>query len=748
MGILEKLFGKKREKKVEVEEILEETPIKIDEGSVLNLGWHWSENKQEWQMAKIRDEDRRTHFYVVGASGTGKSKFLEFLIRQDVAKGNGFGVIDPHGDLIEDVKGYLALALPKEELEERVLLIDPTDEKYTVAFNPLERLEGVSPAEIAAELVEAFKKIWGAGSTIETYGWGARMEDLLRNTLIALIEAGLTLTDLPRFLIDEDFRDNVLERVTHPIAKKYFERFNSLAPRTREEWMESTLNKVNAFLSDDRIREMFSFEKSSFNLREIMDNRKILLIKLDRGKLKENGDLIGSLLMTKIRMAAFSRSDIPKEKRVPFYLYIDEFQNFATKEFIDTLSEARKYGLSLIMAHQNLSQLPKDLQDSILTNCGIQCYFRVCRRDAEILAKEAFETTGMEVKAVRLTPEYSDYDWFTYPEEWEKYFQELEQLPNRCFYAKHKIEGGIIPLQTADVLPAYEEFRIEKDKFEEVLRQTFFGKKYLMERKPKEVKKEVEAKPLEEGKEKLTTLEEIIATMTPFDKAVLWAIGVGNYKASEIYEEGNKKLKEWGCSTRDYSEFKKKLYEFAKLPQEGGKGLIEFMKLGRSFCYWLSKWGEIAFAEKFGMPSDRAANELGGGGKPSKAVALEVIKEWLEPEGYKVIKEEEIKTSLTESERGYTDLVAEKDGETLRIEIEHRSPKEQVEKNIRKNLEYADTLYVIASDETAKKKVIQVALKTIFRLKKEKPNKPLKVKIGSIDEQKENKFREWFEVEA
>jgi len=753
MGILEWLFGRKRR---EEEEVKEEKVGKIEfsveeevDEDVINLGWYWSERKQEWQMAKIREADRATHFYVVGASGTGKSKFLEFLIRQDIAKGNGFGVIDPHGDLIEDVKGYLALALSKEELEEKVLLIDPTDEKYTVAFNPLEKLPNVSSAEIAAELVEAFKKIWGSGSVIETFGWGARMEDLLRNSLIALIEADLTLCDLPRFLIDEDFREKVLEKVEHPIAKNYFKRFNALAPRTREEWMESTLNKVNAFLSDDRIREMFSFEKSSFNLREIMDNRKILLIKLDRGRLKENGDLIGSLLMTKIRMAAFSRSDIPKEERVPFYLYIDEFQNFATKEFIDTLSEARKYGLALIMAHQNLSQLPKDLQDSILTNCGIQCYFRVSRRDAEILAKEAFEVTGTEVKAVKLSPEYFDYDWYSYAEEWEKYFQELQQLPNRCFYAKHKIEGGILPLHTADVLPAHEEFGVDKERLEEILGEVVFGKKYLLERKPKEVKKEVKVEATEEEeKEKLTTLEEIIATMTPFDKAILWAIGVGNYNAADIYEEANKKLKEWGCSTRKYSEFKKKFYEFAKLPQEGGKGLIEFTKLGRSFCYWLSKWGEIAFAEKFGMPSDRAINELGGGGKPSKAIALEVIKEWLEPQGYKVTKEEEIETDLTESHKGYTDLVAEKDGEALRIEIEHRSPKEQVEKNIRKNLEYSDTLYVITSDETAKKKVIQVALRTLFRLRKEKPEGNWKVKIASIDEVKRSNFRGWFEVKS
>jgi len=734
MGWFSRIFKRKEVEEEKVEESIEE--IKVAEDTI-DLGWYFSENKNEWQMAKIRERDRAVHFYVVGASGTGKSKFLEFLIRQDIAKGNGFGVIDPHGDLIEDVKEYLALALSKEELEERVLLIDPTDEKYTVAFNPLEKLPNVSPAEIAAELVEAFKKIWFDA-------WGARMEDLLRNTFIALIEAELTLTDLPRFLIDGDFRENVLERVEHPIAKRYFERFNALAPKTREEWMESTLNKVNAFLSDDRIREMFSFEKSSFNLREIMDSRKILLIKLDRGKLKENGDLIGSLLMTKIRMAAFSRSDVPKEKRIPFYLYIDEFQNFATKEFIDTLSEARKYGLSLIMAHQNLSQLPKDLQDSILTNCGIQCYFRVSRRDAEILAKEAFEVTGTEVKAVKLSPESFDYDWYSYSEEWEKYFQELQQLPNRCFYAKHKIEGGILLLHTADVLPAYEEFGIDKEGFERIMGEVVFGRKYLLERRPKEVKKESKVEVTEEEeKEKLTTLEEIIATMTPFDKAILWAIGVGNYTSADIYEEANKKLKEWGCSTRKYSDFKKKFYEFSKLPQEGGKGLIEFTKLGRSFCYWLSKWGEIAFAEKFGMPSDRAINELGGGGKASKAIALEVIKEWLEPQGYKVTKEEEIETDLTESHRGYTDLVAEKDGEVLRIEIEHRSPKEQVERNIRKNLEYSDILYIIASDEASKRKVVQVALKTLFRLRKEEPEKKFVVKVNSIEQLLRNNFKEW-----
>ncbi len=252
-------------------------------------------------------------------------------------------------------------------------------------------------------------------------------------------------------------------------------------------------------------------------------------------------------------------------------------------------------------------------------------------------------------------------------------------------------------------------------------------------------------KPITQEKKKSKTLEEITASLTPLEKAMLWAIGTGNYAASDIYVEANKKLKSLGASTRDYSEYKNKFYELTKLPPQG-KGLVEFTKRGKGFYYWLSQWGEMAFAEKFSIPSDRAINELGGGGKLGKAVSLELIKNWLEPEGYKVRKEDAIATDLNISERGYTDLVAEKDGQILRIEIEHRTTKDQIEKNIRKNLEYSDTLYEIASDETAKKKLIQVALKTMFRLRKDVPDKNLTVKIATIDELKKNGFKDWFEV--
>ncbi len=282
MGLLDRILGKGNKKEEARTEIVEKPKIEpkvIPQEDTLDLGWYWNEKKDEMQMAKIPEKDRRTHLYMVGASGAGKSKFLEFLIRQDILKGKGFGLIDPHGDLVEEIKGFLLLALSEEETGERVVYVDPANDEYTIAFNPLEKTEGTSPAEISAELIEAFKKIWFDS-------WGARMEDLLRNTLIALIESDLTLVDLPQFLINENFRLNALRQVKHPITKQYFERFNKLASKTRDEWMESTLNKVNAFLSDDRIREMFSFKKSSFSIREIMDNNQILLLKLDRGRVE------------------------------------------------------------------------------------------------------------------------------------------------------------------------------------------------------------------------------------------------------------------------------------------------------------------------------------------------------------------------------------------------------------------------------------------------------------------------------
>ena len=429
MSLLTWFFGDKY-KEPEPKKAVAPAPPEIDPSiETLELGWYLPQDREEIQLARIAEKDRATHFYVIGATGSGKTKFLESLIRQDIEKGNGLAVIDPHGDLVEDIKGYIDYYHGEnEDITGKVIIVDPTDPEYTVTFNPLEKLQGVSVSEQVNELISAFRKIWSDS-------WGVRMEDLLRNSLIALSEAELTLIELPRFLMRRDFRQIVLEKVSHSIARDYFQRFDSMTDKSQITWIDPVMNKINAFFSDERIRQMFaSSTKSSFNIREAMDTGKVLLVKLDKGRLKDSADLLGSLIMAKIQMAAFSRANIPASRRRPFYLYIDEFQNFATGSFMVILSEARKYGLSLIMAHQTLVQISGELKSLILGNAGIQVYFRVSHQDASILSKEAFEYSTLEAN-----------------EKWEHKVEDLQTLPPRWFFVKHKVEGGIIALHALEV---------------------------------------------------------------------------------------------------------------------------------------------------------------------------------------------------------------------------------------------------------------------------------------------------------
>lgn len=436
----------------------------------LDLGYAWGLDKKTnmtgyFQQKAIYKDYRSTHFYVIGATGTGKTRFLESLIIQDIENGEGFAVIDPHGDLTENIKGWLYYKTQKD-FQKDIVLIEPTNLESTVSFNPLEPVPGVSSAELAGELVEVFKKIW-----IDS--WGERMADIMRNSLIALSENGLTLAELPALLTDANFRRQAMLNVKNPTCLERLKYFNSLPPSTWREWIESTLNKVDAFLSDARIRDIFSSPKSSFNLREIMDSGKILLVNLSRGRLKGGANLLGALIVSKIQMAAFSRADIPQTHRKQFYLYIDEFQNFATDSFVEMLSEARKYKLALIMAHQNLSQLPRSLKDSILANCGLQACFRVNREDAQLLAKEL------------LSPLY------IHRPGWEMNIQNLQELaPRTCFIA-NRMESGIILMKTLEVPNPWELMQFEENgKWENYDEETFrlltsrlgFGLYYLRDR--------------------------------------------------------------------------------------------------------------------------------------------------------------------------------------------------------------------------------------------------------------------------
>jgi type IV secretory pathway TraG/TraD family ATPase VirD4 len=467
------------------ESFIRQRPPNPDE---LALGWADGEDDETGgeitQLKGVKQSHRDAHFYIVGATRSGKTKFLESLIEQDIKNGLGFGVIDPHGDLTEDVKGYLWLCSGRSQefVQEKVVLIDPTDENRTVAFNPLEKTRGESSARVASELTEAFKKIWKDS-------WGARMEHLLKNTLIALVENNLTLAELHPFLTDSLVRRKVLEKVNHAGCREYFERFNSLRVNTQDEWMESTLNKVDAFLFDDNLRQMLSSPKSSFNLREVMDEGKILLVKLDKGRLKGNADLLGSLLLAKIQAAAFSRTDLPESKRQRFYLYIDEFQNFATESFSTMLAEAGKYKLALILAHQNLAQLPPPLRATILSNCGLQAYFRISRDDANILAKESLASI------------------YSTPPGWEEYIKILQELHPRVCFIKNKIDGGVIAIQTIDQPPPHELAETDEDEFAGEIAECEIGKKYLRERKTIEAEYKARRRKLLEVEEPETFAE-------------------------------------------------------------------------------------------------------------------------------------------------------------------------------------------------------------------------------------------------
>lgn len=372
----------------------------------------------------VRQEDRLTHFYIVGASGTGKTKFLEYMIRQDIRNGSGFGVIDPHGDLAESVKKFLAGS--GGDLAERVVLIDPADKARTVSFNPLELPDGMGAAQQAKELVSAFKKIYGDS-------WGPRLEEIFRNSLIALIENGLTLLELSLILKNDGVRAKLLRGVKNETCREFFEEdYAKWSERTKLEWTQSTLNKVDAFLSDGRMRQMFASAESSFDLRDIMDSRKILIVNLSKGGLGEDSSsLLGSLLLTKIQAAAMKRGGVAEKERIPFYLYIDEFQNFATENFTQVLDEARKYRLALALAHQNLEQASFKLRPSLL-NCGLIASFRVARPDAEVLAKEFF--AGLVAD----------------PDERERYIQQLQGLPPRTCFVKNNIKGGVIKISVPE----------------------------------------------------------------------------------------------------------------------------------------------------------------------------------------------------------------------------------------------------------------------------------------------------------
>jgi len=331
----------------------------------------------------IKEDDRRRHMYVVGKTGMGKSNLLENMAIQDIQNGKGVCVIDPHGEFADK----MLKAVPSHRVND-VIYFNPADVEYPIAFNILEAVEEDKKHLIASGMMGVFKKIWPDV-------WSARMEYILNNTILALLDyPGSTMLGVSRMMSDSDFRKRVYPAIKDPVVKGFWiNEFDKWDDKFRKEAVAAIQNKVGQFLSSSVIRHVVGQAKSSIDLRDIMDNEKILIVNLSKGRIGEDSmRLLGGMLITKMQLAVMGRVDIPEEERKDFYLYVDEFQNFANESFAGILSEARKYRLNLILTHQYINQLIFDnnssMRDAIFGNVGTIVAFRVGAEDAEFLEKE------------------------------------------------------------------------------------------------------------------------------------------------------------------------------------------------------------------------------------------------------------------------------------------------------------------------------------------------------------------------
>ncbi len=321
--------------------------------------------------------DRGRHIYVIGQTGVGKSGFLQLLTLSDIYYNEGFCVIDPHGDYAVDMLRFI----PERRIKD-VIYFNPADTNFPIGFNPLEVTDPALKNHISSELVGVLKRMFES--------WGPRLEYILRYTILALLDyPESTMLDITRMLTEKKFRDDVISHITDPVVKTFWvTEYASWNDKFASEAVAPVLNKVGAFVANPMIRNIVGQTKSTFNIRKHMDEGKILIVNLSRGLVGEdNAAILGSLIVTKIQLAAMSRANVALDQRRPFYLYVDEFQNFATDSFAVILSEARKYGLNLTIANQYVSQMDPVVRDAVFGNVGSMVSFRVGADDAAFLSK-------------------------------------------------------------------------------------------------------------------------------------------------------------------------------------------------------------------------------------------------------------------------------------------------------------------------------------------------------------------------
>lgn len=403
----------------------------------------------------IKRRDRRQHMYIIGKSGTGKSTLIGNLIVQDIANGEGIAVVDPHGELVEHTMARIPLSRKAD-----VVYFNPVDIEYSIGFNVLELTDPNDAKEknlVASGLMSIFEKLW-AGT------WSSRMEHIMNNTILALLETpGSTLLGIPRMFADNNYRQQVLNNVTDPsVLSFWLNEYETWEDRYRKEAIAPIQNKVGRFLSTPLIRNIVGQSKSTLDIYKIMNEGKILLLNLSKGQIGEdNSALLGAMLITKIQLSAMRRVEIKNEdERVDFYLYVDEFQNFATDSFATILSEARKYRLNLVVAHQYIGQLITDtstkVRDAIFGNVGTMMSFRVGADDAAALERE-------------FTPEFGVND--------------LINLPNRRIFLKLMVDGTSSRPFSASTLAPFKatEASIPEEEIIEASRKLYARPRYVIE---------------------------------------------------------------------------------------------------------------------------------------------------------------------------------------------------------------------------------------------------------------------------
>jgi len=405
--------------------------------------------RNQYRQFGIKTDDRRRHMYLIGKTGMGKSTILENMIVDDIRSGKGVMVVDPHGDLAEKIIDYI----PSSRVND-VIYFNPADIDYPIAFNIVEQVDAHLRHLVASGLIGVFKKLWADS-------WGPRLEYILRNAILAVLDyPGSTLLAITRMLSDKNFRKRVIEKIQDPVVKSFWvNEFSGYANNFASEAVSPIQNKVGQFLSSALIRNIVGQVKSSIDLREVMDTGKILILNLSKGRIGEdNSALLGAMMITKVQLSVMSRVDILERDRKDFYLYIDEFQNFTTDSFANILSEARKYRLNLIMAHQYIEQLGEIVKPAVFGNVGTLVVFRVGATDAEELVKE-------------FTPVFTEED--------------LVNLAKYEFYIKLMIDGvSSDPFSARGRPPLTEEEKTgNKEKVIKVSRERYAKQRAVVEEK-------------------------------------------------------------------------------------------------------------------------------------------------------------------------------------------------------------------------------------------------------------------------